>query len=581
MPGIGGALNIARWSLYASQLAVEVTSHNIANANTPGYSRQSLRVSANYPITMGPGQIGTGITAKEIFRAYDQFINEQICEKRSDYYYWDAQKWSLEEIEMIFNESGGYGINYLMSEFWNAWGDLVNNPDGVPEREALSAKTNNLIQAIRNIDYNLRSYQRHLDSNIRGCVDKTNTIIDQIADLNLQISSIEIDGMINANDLRDQRDMLVEELSGYMDISYYEEEQSGQLMVYVLGGTPLVLGKDSYSLSYERNSSTGYTDIFWNDISGRTVNITNKLDGGKIAGWVDVRDNKIDSYLDSMNTLTEELIWQVNSLHSEGVGLKSVSEMTGTVEISDPNISIATAGYSFSDKFQAGDFDIVVYDSDGNVVGRNSVSLAANATANDLITAIGGVGNMNAEIDSDNKLHIYADSGYTFAINPNSSSDSNNALAILGVNTFFSWDADAGAFTQTIDLNSVVSSDTELIAAGYLDSDNKIARGDNQVALSIYGLQDKVIDIAGTNTTLDGFYSSFVSEVGVHVQNAQINEKYNDTLLAQYIKRKESVTGVNLDEEMANLLKFQHAYQAAARLISITDEMMQTLLSIK
>lgn len=580
MPGLNGALNIARWSLYASQLAVEITSHNIANANTPGYSRQSLRLSANYPITMGPGQIGTGIKAEEVQRAYDQFINDQICKKKSEYYYWDAQKEALEEIEIIFNESEEYGINYLMGEFWNAWGDLMDNPDGFPQRETLAAKTNNLIHAIRNIDYDLRAYQGHIDNSINGSVDKINTIMEQIANLNLAISAVEVEGLINANDMRDQRDMLVEELSEYMDISYYEEEQNGQLMVYILGGTPLVLGKDSYSISCERNVSTGYADIFWNDTSGRKVNITNKLDGGKIAGWVDVRDNKIDSYLDSMNTLTKELIWQVNSLHSEGVGLKSVSEMTGTVSISDPTAQIAAAGYSFSDKFQAGDFDIVVYDSDGNAV-RSTASLAANATVNDLIGAIGGISNMNAEVDSNNKLHIYADSGYTFAINPNDSSDSNNALSILGVNTFFSWDPDAGDFTKTMGLNPEVSSDTELIAAGYLDSDNKIAQGDNQVALGIFGLQDKVLDISGNNTTLDGFYSSFVSEVGVGVQSAQMNEKYNDTLLAQYTQRKESITGINLDEEMATLIKFQHAYQAAAKLISITDEMLETLLSIK
>jgi len=580
MPGLSGALDIARWSLYASQLAVEITSHNIANANTPGYSRQSLRISANYPINIGPGQIGTGIKAEEVQRAYNQFINDQICKKKSDYYYWDAQKETLEGIEPIFNESEEYGINYLMGEFWNAWGDLMDNPDGFPQREALAAKTNALIQAIDSIDYDLRAYQGHIDNSIKGSVDKINIITGQIASLNLEISTVEVEGLINANDLRDQRDMLVEELSEYMDISYYEEEQNGQIMVYVLGGTPLVLGKDSYSLSYERNSSTGYADIFWSDISGRRVNITNKLDGGKIAGWVDVRDTKIDSYLDSMNTLTEELIWQVNSLHSEGVGLKSVSEMTGTVSISDPTAQIAAAGYSFSNKFQAGDFDIVVYDSSGNAV-RSTVTLAANATVNDLIGAIGGISNMNAEVDSNNKLHIYADSGYTFAISPNDLSDSNNALAILGINTFFSWDADVGTFTQTIGLNPEVSSDTELIAAGYLDSDNKVAQGDNQVALGIFGLQDRVLDISGNNTTLDGFYSSFVSEVGMDVQSAQMNEKYNDTLLTQYTQRKESITGVNLDEEMATLIKFQHAYQAAAKLISITDEMMETLLSVK
>jgi len=250
MSGLSGALNIASWSLYSSQLAMEVLSHNIANANTQGYSRQSLQIEPNVPITVAPGQMGTGVKATEVTRAYDTFINDQITQKMSQYYYWETQSSSMGEIENIFNESDGYGLNQLMAEFWNAWSDLSNNPDGIPEREALLAKTENLNQLVGDMDYNLRQYQRHLDSSMRGSVDQINIIIEQIADLNKQISSVEIDGMINANDLRDRRELLLEELSTYMDISYYEEEQSGQVMVYILGGTPLVLGKDQYSLDY-------------------------------------------------------------------------------------------------------------------------------------------------------------------------------------------------------------------------------------------------------------------------------------------------------------------------------------------
>lgn len=128
MPGLGGALDIARWSMYSSQMAIEIFSHNVANANTEGYSRQSLRVEANYPITMGPGQIGTGVRAVEVVRNYNNFLNQQVSLKKSEYSYWNSQRTAMEEIESIFNESDGYGINALMGEFWNAWGDLSNKP---------------------------------------------------------------------------------------------------------------------------------------------------------------------------------------------------------------------------------------------------------------------------------------------------------------------------------------------------------------------------------------------------------------------------------------------------------------------
>ena len=335
MPGLSGALDIARWSLYSSQLAIEVTSHNLANANTEGYSRQTLEVRANNPITMGPGQMGTGVKAQQVVRAYDQFVNEQVNLKRSDYYFWSTQKDTMEQIEMIFNESDEFGLNYLLGEFWNAWGDLSNNPDGVPEREALLAKSSNLISSIKDIDYNLRAYQDNLNSNIQASVTQINSLVSQIADLNNQISSVEIEGVVNANDLRDSRDLLLEELSSYIDINYYEEETSGQMMVFIMGGTPLVLGNNHYDLSTARNTATGNTDIFWQDNAGREVDVTSSFEGGKIAGWVDARDSKIDSYLASLNTLTKELMWQVNSLHSEGNGLQAVSSMVGTVEVGD------------------------------------------------------------------------------------------------------------------------------------------------------------------------------------------------------------------------------------------------------
>ena len=589
MGGITGAMEIGKLALYASQLALEVTSHNVANANTEGYSKQNLEVRVNNPITMAPGQIGTGVRASEITRQYDEFVNKQVVLKTSDSEYWNAQYTAMQEIESIFNESDESGLNYLMGEFWNAWSDLSNNPDGTPEREALVAKSENLVQAIKDIDYNLRSYQRYLNTAIQGGVENVNGIISRITDLNSEITSIEINGVVNANDLRDTRDNLLLELSSYVDISYYEEENSGQVMVYILGGTPLVMGTSSYSLSYERNSTTGNTDVLWQDTSGRQVNITDKIDGGKLAGWIAARDTNIDGYLDALNTLTGELIYQVNDLHSMGVGLESVSSMTGTETILGGGATALDATdvdgnylYSFGSHFQAGDFDIVTYDASGNVASTGSVSLVAGASVNDLIAAINASGaDVTASIDADDHLSIVANSG-TFAITDSSLGDPNNhALAILGVNSFFTWSASDGDFTETVGVNSELKNNSSLIAAGKLDSNNQVAEGDNQTALAIFGLQDSVIDMDGSNTTLDAYYSSLVSTVGVHTQNAQMNANYNETLLTEYSSRKESISGVNLDEEMASLLQFQRAFQAASKLITTADEMLQTLLSMK
>lgn len=591
MPGLGGAIDIARWSMYTSQLAMEIISHNVANANTEGFSRQRLRVEANYPITMGPGQIGTGVRGVEVQRAYDNFLNQQVTIKKSDYWYWSAQRTAMEEIESIFNETDGYGINALMGEFWNAWGDLSNNPDGMPERQSLINKTDNLLSMIHEVDTNLRSYQRHLDEDIRGSITEINSLVKQIADLNKSISSVEIDGMINANDLRDRRELLLEQLSQYIDINYYEEESTGQVQVYILGGTPLVLGLNTYELSVERNTATGFSDVLWQDSSGRTVDITNRIAGGKLAGWIAVRDTKIGSYLDGLNNLAGELVWQVNELHCLGSGIAGTASMTGTVEGLTDATDISNALF-FSDRYTAGSFDIHVYDAQGNVVNTYHIS-PAGSTVGDLRTAINnasasGGGEITATLDSSGRFRIDAASGYTFAVAPSSTGQSTNALAVLGVNTFFPWTETVGSpmddITETVQVNQALRDSPDLISSGYPDENGRVSPGANEVARAIFGLQDKVItNMGGTgvSTTMDAYYSSLVAQVGVDVQNAINNEKFNDTLLGQYIRRKESITGVNIDEEMAELLKYQHLYQAAAKLIAVSDEMMEALISIK
>jgi flagellar hook-associated protein 1 FlgK len=334
----------------------------------------------------------------------------------------------------------------------------------------------------------------------------------------------------------------------------------------------------------------------WNDASGRQVNLTGKLEGGKLAGWVEVRDTKIGGYLDSLNTLFEEMIWQVNSLHSEGSGLTPVTSVVGTVDgltLSD-DLS-ASADFGFSDRYNAGgSFDVVTYDASGNVLNTFTINPAGN-TVQDYIDAINltpPTGQLTASLtpppvapnDPPEGCFKIAASGTaaSFTIKPTSGGTSDGALAIMGVNSFFTWNDDLNLtdVTQTIDVNAALTANPDLIAGGHPDSANKVSTGDNSVALAIYALQDKVLTMNGSSTTMDAYYSSLIAEVGVDVQNAEMNEAYSSALFGEYEKRQESIAGVNLDEEMANLLKFQQSYQAAAKIIQMADEMFASLVNI-
>jgi flagellar hook-associated protein 1 FlgK len=361
------------------------------------------------------------------------------------------------------------------------------------------------------------------------------------------------------------------------------------------------MGRDTNTLSTERDVTTGFSRVLWNDSSGRTVDLTHKLKGGDIAGLVNARDSGgIESYLGSLNTLTKELVWQVNSLHSEGVGLQGAQQMTGTVQThltDDLNATVVTPSgteplFLFGDRYTpGGSFDIQEYDASGQVVNTYHISPAGN-TVGDLIAEInaesGGAITASLTGGASGALQISATGTNTFAIKPSTTGSSSNALAILGVNTFFSWTEAVGQpvndITETVGLNAALKANPNLISSGYTDNNGKVAPGANDIARAIANLQDKVIANiggSGVDTTMDSYYSSLVAQVGVDVQNAANNEKFNNTILTQYTQRKESVSGVSLDEEMSDLLKYQHAYQAAAKLISICDEMMQTLLSVK
>jgi flagellar hook-associated protein 1 len=606
MPGLNGALNIAGWSMYASQLAIEIAAHNVSNANTEGYSKQNLRLEANQAINMGPGEIGTGVKAVEVTRENDAFLTAQVIQKKSDYAFWNSQNTAMTQVESIFNETDNSGLNALMGQFWGAWGDLANNPDGLPERQSLLAKTDNLLSMVHEADNSLKVYQKNLDTNIAGAVGDVNLLIKQIATLNNDITNVEVKGSINANDLRDQRDVLLGKLSQHLDITYYEDNSTGQENVFIMGGTPLVLGKDANSLSTEYNTTTGVSDVIWNSSAGRSINLTSptaKLKGGDIAGMVNVRDTQIGSYLDSLNTLTKELVWQVNSLHSEGAGLQSVGSMTGTVEINDitgpPAVAALDAdlgsNFNFSDKYTpGGTFDIIEYDPSGQVAHTYTINPAGDTVRNlrDEInaeaTTAGGQVRASLTGGTSGFFKLESTGTNTFVVKPSSTGASSDALAVLGVNTYFSWNEIVGTpvkdISETVDVNAALKSNPNLISSGYTDNSGKIAPGANDVARAIANLQDKVIkNMGGTgvDTTMDSYYSSLVAQVGVDVQNVENNEKFNNTILTQYTQRLESVSGVSLDEEMTDLLKFQHSYQAAAKLISICDDMMQTLLSVK
>ncbi len=240
MTTIPGLLSIGSNALMVQQKGIYVTGNNIANVNTPGYSRQRLNMSTDVPVNTGSGPLGSGVTANEIERVYDRFLGVQINNETQSLGQWEARKDSLERVEMIFNESGGYGLNHVMSEFWNAWQDLTNNPSGSVERTVLLAKSEMLTATLSKNYEDLQNIQQDIDANLEGAVDEINRLSENTVDLNQKIIQMESGGHA-ANDYRDQRDLVLKKLSKLIDIDSYEDN-TGAVTVSVGSGQVLVEG---------------------------------------------------------------------------------------------------------------------------------------------------------------------------------------------------------------------------------------------------------------------------------------------------------------------------------------------------
>jgi flagellar hook-associated protein 1 FlgK len=348
-----------------------------------------------------------------------------------------------------------------MSEFWNAWQDLTNNPSGSVERTVLVAKSEMLTATFSKNYEDLQKIQRDIDWNVEGAVEEINRLSETMVNLNQKVIQVESSGHM-ANDYRDQRDLVLKELSALIDIDSFEDANGG-ITVSVGSGQALVEGAHTYKLSTQGNAS-GHQDVTWLDSSGNTVIITNTVSKGKLKGWLDARDVDIDNWLNKLDTLAQNLMTEINPLHATGYGLEG-------------------------------------------------------STNNDFFTG--------------------------------------------------------AASAAGIQVNPLIANDDNLIAAAQgIDKP-----GDNRNAIAIAKLRESQT-MNGNTATFSTYYDSVVSDVGLAVQQATTYYDHQSQMVLQVENYRESISGVSIDEEAVNLIKYQNAYQAAAKLINTADEMLETVLAI-
>ncbi len=316
-----------------------------------------------------------------------------------------------------------------------------------------------------------------------------------------------------------------------------------------------------------------------------------RLTGGTLSAYFIVRDYNIGKYVDKLDAMAETLIWETNAIYSQGASTYEQSAFLGTQNVKDASLALADSGSGlyFNERLQEGNFTINVYDTaTGDRINHGALDFDTTTpeidnfdpnvhSLNDVVKAINDTfpGQVYADI-VDGKIQIESANGTNIAF----SQDSSGLLAGLGINTFYQ-----GTDSTDISVRDDIRNNVGLINSGQVNQAGVITEGDNSIALEMATLSNKKLTISTpwetTEQSISGYYSSLVALVGADTSNASFNANYHGALSADLEAKTQAVSGVNLDEEMASLIKFQHSYTAAAKLITTADEMLQTVLGLK
>ncbi len=540
--------------------AINTTGSNIANVNTTNYSRLTPIFS-----TVGGGTASdreqAGVEVKEIKRVYDKFLESQVVSQEQNVGYSDTLKSTLDRVEAVINESETGGLNDLMSKFWSAWSDLAANPSGSAERNVLVETAKSLASQFQQQGNSLLSIQQDMNSTIVDNLDTINKMTSTLADYNSQIMQIEMNGG-SANDLRDKRQDLLNQLSNMMNIQSYEDSK-GALNIYLGNGKALVQGETSWNLDAVSNpSNSNYADIV---INGSTESLNNTLSGGQLGALLDMRDTILPEYIGRLDALAANFVSKVNSQHQ--LGYDSYQNLGGN--FFDPTTEARSVTLSAA-------------------IAADPGKIAASATVNgdgDNATAIGAIKDALMYAFPDTPAVTNADAGA--GENPAASISldrpeeaykaTSNAIVLTRGATAADWTVSSnGGYTGfTVDTATATTLTLELNGGGTVDLTISLTgTWENGDTLSFNLKQDS------SSSTLSDFYSALCSRVGQNVKDAGTAQSRQAAVASQLQSQQESISGVSIDEEMMNLMKYQAAYNAAGRLTKTVNDMMDVLINL-
>ncbi len=599
-------VEVAKRSFQSSTYAMSTIQHNLTKMNDPNYSRQRTLLSTYQPLYMpgvsmgmGAGQVGQGVYTQSVERVNNQFIGSKITSETSYVSYFNTLSSYINRIDGVYNEPNGIGLNESITDFLNSFNKLSHNPQDMTSRQLVKQKAQIMTSQFHTKYDALREIQNDANADLGVSVGNVNNLLKRLGAINNKIQKIEATGQ-NPNDLKDTREALVNELANYIDIDVNDGKE---FFVYV-DGKILVQGEEYQQLELDNDeSNTGFYNVLLN---GDKV----EYGAGKISGLIELRDNTVANQIEKLNQIALSMVEGVNALHQKGMNLKGNSQVSFFKEL--PLSIYSNGDYDFnSDGFSDRNViykvvgskilkpnDKLMISGTLNINGKQ-ITYNANDTVEDLINKINLANTgANAQLE-DGKLVFKGNSSDKGIYGINQLSDTGSFLsAFSGIlqegqefnsnnleaveNLFLDTDqiyliSPERNIASWIDLSDSIKEDISNISAAQTTPELK--EGDGSIAFNIGKLATKNHFIRNSSS-IDEFYRGMVSDYANDGKLAQTEMDSHTMLLQNFQGLRDSYSGVNMDEELSNMMKFEKMYQASAKFLTQLSDMYDTIIGI-
>lgn len=612
-------IEIGKRSLMAHTQQISTAGHNISNADTEGYSRQRVQIKTMDPLYRAdlsraetPGQLGQGSCIESITRLRDELLDQRIVAQGNQKSYWETREKYYSMIEDIYNEPDEISVRGNMDKYWQGWQELSMYPESQAARQAIVTRGESLAESIQQRFKSLSGVGSLINGDIEGSVRQVNDIAKQIASINSEIVKSKAVGD-NPNDLMDRRDVLVEKLSKLANITS-DNRDSDEFMVH-LDGHILVQGHLARGFDVEPvTDNSGYSKVVWND-TGADAHIS----GGSLGALIELRDVDIRNEIQSLNTMTMNFADLVNDVHRNAVGANNVTgidffsqqpfvtDASGNYDRNGDGTNDSSYVFRFTGTNRLNPQEKVGLDGEMVLSGKNgnvTVPYHATDTIEEVIARIN---------DSDGEVKAYLDRNSRLVLKATTAANAENpdfvirhvedsGLFLTGYSGILSMTGPEGAYdfaradavsslrqdaqfavspvqnpAAYISVNQEIKADVLSVAAAYPVRGRALS-GDGRAAVEIASIRNTYVMI-GKDRTFDDYFANSVTNVGLKGEQAETNYLSQNAVMNDLRGLRDSISGVNIDEELADIIKFQHGYNAAAKFVSVMDSLLDTVIN--